>query len=81
MTEGLCVAELLPGDSTAGLVVPNVGLKAGHPNSCEQSVFQHNCSQRYSSLRAAAHSAQLFPHSDSVALETPEKHGLPYRAL
>ena len=30
------------------------------PHSCEQSVFQHNCSQQYSSLRAAAHSAELF---------------------
>ena len=30
------------------------------PHSCEQSVFQHNCTQQYSSLRAAAHSAELF---------------------
>ena len=30
------------------------------PHSCEQSVFQHNFSQQYSSLRAAAHSAELF---------------------
>ena len=30
------------------------------PHSCEQSVFQHSCSQQYSSLRAAAHSAELF---------------------
>ena len=30
------------------------------PHSCEQSVFQHNFSQQNSSLRAAAHSAELF---------------------
>ena len=30
------------------------------PHSCEQSVFQHNCSQQYSSLRAAAHNTELF---------------------
>ena len=30
------------------------------PHSCEQNVFQHNCSQQYSILRAAAHSAELF---------------------
>ena len=48
------------------------------PHSCEQSVFQHNCSQRYSSVRAAAHSSELFLHSDSAVLETPGKHGLPY---
>ena len=41
-------------------------------------VLQHNCSQRYSSVRAAAHSSELFLHSDSAVLETPGKHGLPY---
>ena len=39
---------------------PMWGLKGADPHSCEQSVFQHNCSQQYSSLRAAAHSAELF---------------------
>ena len=39
---------------------PTWGLKGADPHSCEQSVFQHNCSQQYSSLRAAAHSAELF---------------------
>ena len=41
-------------------------------------VLQHNYSQRYSSVRAAAHSSELFLHSDSAVLETPGKHGLPY---
>ena len=39
---------------------PTWGPKGADPHSCEQSVFQHNCSQQYSSLRAAAHSAELF---------------------
>lgn len=39
---------------------PTWGPKGADPHSCEQSVFQHNCSQLYSSLRAAAHSAELF---------------------
>ena len=39
---------------------PTWGPKGADPHSCEQNVFQHNCSQLYSSLRAAAHSAELF---------------------
>lgn len=39
---------------------PTWGPKGADPHSCEQSVFQHNCSQLYSSLRAAAHSAEQF---------------------
>ena len=39
---------------------PTWGPKGADPHSCEQSVFQHNCSQQYSSLRAAAHNTELF---------------------
>ena len=39
---------------------PPFNTMGADPHSCEQSVFQHNCSQQYSSLRAAAHSAELF---------------------